>query len=187
VAPSLACVGFKVMLDIVLAAGPALRVAEVPLVFGFRERGDSKLSPRVVWDYAMMLAEHRMRGALSAAALSAAAVALVGLHANLFTLWLLADLYGAGLTAAQTSGALAACVTIYAVTEALAYRRRGSWRWYLGLPPFIASCAFGILANVLLTSWLSAHGAAWPLAGALGAAFGMAWNYGAIGRHGWKR
>lgn len=52
-APDLSAIGFKLLLDIVLTAGPCLRVRELPLRFSVRHNGESKLSPRVAWDYAI--------------------------------------------------------------------------------------------------------------------------------------
>ena len=185
IAPALSGVGFKILLDIVLAAGPGLRVAEIPVSFGMRLHGDSKLSPRVVWDYVMMLAEHRSGGAVLANRMSGFVMASAGLLVNIFALWLLYDLYGLGSAGAEIIAAMAGCATVYAVNEMLAYGRRGAWRWYLGLPPFLASCAAGILGNVLLASWLEARGIDWLVAAGCGAILGMIWNNGAVGRHGW--
>jgi dolichol-phosphate mannosyltransferase len=185
IAPALSGVGFKILLDIVLAAGAGLRVAEIPLRFENRLHGDSKLSARVVWDYVMMLAEHRSSGAVRANRLSTISMAVAGLLTNIFALWLLHDLYGLASLAAETIAAIAGCAAVYTTNELLAYRRRGAWRWYLGLLPFLASCAAGMICNLLLASSLQASGVGWFAAACCGAILGMVWNNGAVGRHGW--
>jgi dolichol-phosphate mannosyltransferase len=185
IAPALSGVGFKILLDIVLAAGSGLRIAEIPLSFESRVHGDSKLSPRVIWDYVMMLVEHRSGGAVQANRLSTFVMAAAGLLANIFALWLLHDLYGLGSAVAETIAAIAGCAAIYAANEVLAYGRRGAWRWYLGLLPFLASCTAGILGNVLLASALETSGIGWLAAACSGALLGMVWNNSAVSRHGW--
>ena len=91
-----------------------------------------------------------------------------------------------GAAASETIAAVTGCAAIYAVNELLAYRRRGAWRWYLGLLPFLASCAAGILCNVLLASALAAGGIDWFVAASAGAVLGMVWNKKAVSRHGWS-
>ncbi len=186
IAPALSGVGFKILLDIVLAAGSGLRIAEIPLSFETRVHGDSKLSPRVIWDYVMMLAEHRSGGTVHANRLSTLAMAAAGLLANIFALWLLHDLYGLGPAVTETIAAITGCAAVYAVNEILSYGRRGAWRWYLGLLPFLASCAAGIVCNVLLASSLEASGIDWLVAAFSGAVLGAMWNNGAVSRHGWS-
>jgi dolichol-phosphate mannosyltransferase len=50
-APSLSVQGFKILLDIVATAGGKLRIVEVPLSFGARQHGESKLDSMVVLDF----------------------------------------------------------------------------------------------------------------------------------------
>ncbi len=187
VAPQLSGIGFKILLDIVLNAGAGLRVREIPLTFGFRAHGESKLSPRVIWDYCMMLADHRIGGRLPLGLLSYGAIATVALALHMLCLWLAVDLYGLSLTTAQGIAAIAACALTYGIKEALSYQTRGSWRWYLGLLPFLASCAPGIAGSILLAAWFGGLGTNAFGAGLCGALVGLWWNYGAADRHGWAR
>jgi len=186
VAPRLSGIGFKIMLDIVLSAGADLRLREIPLTFGFRAHGESKLSPRAIWDYCMMLIDHRIGGRMPLALLSYSVIGAIALAVHMLCLWLFGDLYGLNLVTAQGIAAITACIATYAIREALSYQRRGSWRWYLGLLPFLASCALGLAGSVLLAAWLTRQGADWFAAGAGGALVGLWWNYGAADRHGWS-
>ena len=186
VAPRLSGIGFKILLDIVLSAGAELRVREIPLSFGFRAHGESKLSPRVIWDYCMMLADHCTGGRLPLSLLSYGPIAAIALTLHMLCLWLFGDLYGLGLAPAQAIAAVGACIMTYCANEMLSYQRRGSWRWYLGLPPFLGSCALGLAGSVMLAIWLAQHGAGWFTAGFGGALIGLWWNYGAADRHGWS-
>jgi dolichol-phosphate mannosyltransferase len=185
-APDLSGVGFKILLDMVLAAGPGLRVREVPLTFGYRVADEDKLSPKVVWDFAMMLMQHCSGGALRAELLSYRLIAAAGLLPHMFLLWLFIDLYGVSLAWGQAMAAVGAVLSIYGAKELLSYRRTGPWRWYLGLLPFLVSCAFGIVVGLFTTLWLSKAGLAWWGSGWIGALAASIWNYGALGRHGWS-
>ena len=57
--------GFKLLLEI-LVCGRIGSVEEIPIVFGRREAGRSKVSARVAWDYVMLLARlYRARFAVA--------------------------------------------------------------------------------------------------------------------------
>ena len=112
-------------------------------------------------------------------------IAAIALLAHLTCLWLIGDVGGSGLAAAQTFAALAAALTIYAINAMQTCWQRGPWRWYLGLLPFLASCWFGIAASVLLALGLADQGVDGFAAGLAGAVFGLWWNHGAVSRHGW--
>ena len=113
-------------------------------------------------------------------------IAAIALLAHLTCLWLIGDLGGSGFAFAQTFAALAAMLTVYAINAAQTCWRRGPWRWYLGLLPFLASCWFGIAGCVLLAVALVDQGLDGLAAGFVGAVFGLWWNHGAVSRHGWS-
>jgi dolichol-phosphate mannosyltransferase len=180
-APLLVGLGFKLLLDILLAA-PDLRVRELPLASDFRTRGESKFSPRVVWDYGVMLAEHRM-GAISSRLLAYMLIAAVALIVHVGAFWLFYELYGLGLGGSQLAAGTALCVATYGLQEWLSYHRTGPWRWYLGLVPFLASRAIGLIAAILIAHGLAGAGlnvAVAALAGAVALAW---WNYDAVHRY----
>lgn len=111
--------------------------------------------------------------------------AAIALLAHLTCLWLIGDVGGNGLAAAQSVGAIAATLTIYAINALQTHWQRGPWRWYLGLLPFFASCWFGIAASIMLALGLAGQGIDGLAAGFVGAVFGLWWNHSAVSRHGW--
>jgi len=181
-APRLAGVGGKLLLDILLAA-PDLRVRELPAVFGPRMRGESKFSARIVWDYGLMLAEYRV-GAVSGRFLSYLLIAAVALIVHAGAFWLFHDLYGLGPGGAQFIAGMALCVVTYGLQQWLSYRRSGPWRWYLGLLPFLATRTIGLLAAVLVARWLVGSGLGVPISAFAGAVALVWWNYDAVQRYG---
>jgi len=53
-------IGFKILLDIVLSAGPGLRIGEVPYRFRLREHGESKLDVMVGLEYFELLVDKHL-------------------------------------------------------------------------------------------------------------------------------
>jgi dolichol-phosphate mannosyltransferase len=181
-APRLAGRGPKLLPDILLAA-PDVRVSELPLAFSPRLCGESKFSARAAWDYAAMLAGHRIGtgpGRLLAY-LPIAAVVLL-LHAGAF--WLFHDLYGLGMGGAQLIAGTTLCSATYGLREWLSYRRSGPWRWYLGLIPFLATRTIGLLAALLIARWLIGAGLPVAVSASAGAVALVWWNYDAVHRYG---
>ncbi|WP_253716829.1 glycosyltransferase family 2 protein [Sphingomonas sp. AP4-R1] len=187
-APDLSAIGFKVMLDIVLTAGPSLRIRELPLLFSLRENGESKLSPRVAWDYVMMLADKMIGHAIPVRILSFAAVGTVGLLVHLTVLSLLFGLSGIAFLPAHIAATLTAITSNYAINNLLTYpdRQRRGWGWPIGLASFALVCTIGAIANVFVATRLLDHGLPWELAAVAGILVGMVWNYGASARTTWS-
>jgi dolichol-phosphate mannosyltransferase len=182
VAPRLVGTGSKLLLDILFAA-PDLRVREMPLSLGWRTRGDSKHSPRMVWDFGLMLAEHRV-GAVSGRLLAYLLIAAVALLVHAGTFWLFHELYGLGTGGAQIVAGIALCFVTYGLREWLSYRQSGPWRWYLGLLPFLASRVIGLAAALLIARWMTGLGAGPSAAAFAGAVALVWWNYDAVHRYG---
>ena len=182
IAPHLTGAGSKLLLDILLAV-PDLRLRELPLALGPRVRGESKFSPRVVWDYGVMLAEHRV-GPISGRLLSYLLIAAVALIVHGGTFWLFHELYGLGAGKAQLIAGTTLCVATYGLREWLSYRQSGPWRWYLGLLPFLATRTVGLLATLLIARWLMALGFGMSVSVFAGAVALTWWNYDAVQRYG---
>ena len=61
-APCVSAIGFKILLDLLLAAPPHrhLRVRELPYTFREREHGESKLASTVAWDFLLLLLDKKV-------------------------------------------------------------------------------------------------------------------------------
>ncbi|PZU09822.1 glycosyltransferase family 2 protein [Sphingomonas sp.] len=187
-APELSAIGFKVLLDIVLTAGPSLRIRELPLRFSTRRHGESKLSLRVTWDYGMMLADRLFGHVIPVRLFSFACVGALGLLVHLAVLGLLFRLLGAGFRISEVVATGAAMIGNYAVNNLLTYadRRRRGWGWLGGLASFALVCAIGAIANVLVATTALGMGLPWEMAAIAGILAGMVWNYGASARYTWS-
>jgi len=81
--------------------------------------------------------------------------------------------------AAQVIATLAAMTSNFLLNNELTYRDRRLKGFALikGFVLFCALCSVGVLANVDLASWLYVERPIWWVAGAIGAAMSVLWNY----------
>ncbi len=179
VAPRLTGQGFKILLDILLAAPARLRVREVGARFGPRLSGESKLSPLVLLQFGALLLDQGFSGMVPLRFLSFALVGGFGVFVHLGVLTL-AGMFGARFVLAQTVATLVAMVANFFLNNLITYRdqRLHGGRLWRGLVLFMAVCGVGAAANIGIAGALYAGGQAGRTpAGALGAVIGVVWNY----------
>lgn len=183
-APALTGQGFKILLDLVLTAGPGLRVAEVPFRFRAREAGESKLDVLVLVQFAGLILDRlvlrRFLGGV--VPLRFIAFALVGALGVLVHLAVLEAAF-AGLhlhfELAQSIATIAAMAFNFALNNQVTYRdqRLRGPRVWSGLLLFMLVCGIGAIANIGIAQALYAQHTPGLAAGATGAAIGVVWNY----------
>ena len=171
--------GFKILLDLLLSSGKALRVIEVPARFRERAAGESKLDALVVAQFGGLLLDRIFRGVLPLRFIS---FALVGGFGVLVHLAVLGTLRHTTMLAFETDQALATVVAMafnFQLNNAITYRDqqlKGPRLWR-GLLLFMAVCGFGAVANVGIAQVLYEQHANWTVAGGTGALIGVVWNY----------
>ncbi len=178
-APRLTGAGFKILLDIVLAAGKGLRVVEIPFVFRPRVAGESKLDVLVIVQFAALLLDKLSGGLLPLRFIAFACVGAFGILVNLAVLGLLTKLGGLGFDLSQGLATLVAMLANFELNNRLTYRdqRLRGQRLWQGRVLFILVCGIGAVANVGIAGMLYQSHTNWSLAGAAGAAIGVVWNY----------
>lgn len=178
-APRLTGAGFKILLDLVLAAGKDLRVVEVPFVFRPRRAGESKLDVLVAIQFAALLLDKVSGGLLPLRFAAFACVGAIGVLVNLAVLGVLTKLAGLGFELAQSLATVVAMLANFELNNRVTYRDqrlRGRLLWQ-GRLLFVLVCGIGAVANVGIAGMLYRRHAGWSLAGAAGAAIGVVWNY----------
>lgn len=177
VAPRLSRQGFKILLDIV-ASSPAMRVKEIPYVFGPRLHGQSKLDSTVVLEYAGLLVAKASGDVISTRFLAFGLVGSAGVFVHLAALHALLS-RGLPFAAAQTAAMFTAMAFNYSLNNAFTYRdlRRRGLRFLTGFGMFAALCSFGVVAGVGVSSLLYTNSSRWWVAGLAAAAVGATWNY----------
>ena len=190
--PRLSESGFKILLDVITAAGPGLRVVEVPFRFRAREHGESKLGSRVLYDFALFILEKRIGRyvALPARFLSFAIVNGMGIVLHLAVLAAAMRVLSMGFVAAQLVATMLAMFFNYTVNNTVTYsdRRLRGRDYYVGFVIFSALCSVGIVGNVGVAAMLHQRFQGLDLvAPALaGAVITMVWNYAATRAFVWR-
>jgi dolichol-phosphate mannosyltransferase len=170
--------GFKILLDLVLASPTKLNIVEIPYKFRPRAAGESKLDALVMAQFAGMLVDKALGGALPLRFINFALVGAFGVLINLVILQI-ARAAGLSFAAAQTIGTFVAMAANFQLNNQLTYRTqrlkgRKVWR---GLLLFMLVCSLGAIANIGIARALYAQKAGGLLASAAGAAVGVVWNY----------
>ncbi|MGN6058862.1 MAG: glycosyltransferase family 2 protein [Sphingomicrobium sp.] len=186
-AHALSAVGFKILLDILVTAGEQVRVVEVPLRFGQRLHGESKMSAAVTWDYLLLLADKAAGGRIPVRFIAFCTIGLTGVGIHFLVLVTLLKILGMAFVAAQAIATSVSIISNFTINNLLTYadRRLRGWRWFSGLGSFALICGFGALANVGVAAWLFGHQVGWPLAAVAGIAASAVWNYGVSARYTW--
>jgi len=170
--------GFKILLDVLLAAPMPLRVVEIPSQFRERAAGESKLDALVMMQFLGLVLDKVLHGLVPLRFIAFALVGALGVLVHLAVLTA-AGVAGAAFAAAQILATIVAMVVNFQLNNRLTFgdeRLRGAAMWR-GLVLFMAVCGLGAIANVGIARALYAQHAAWTLAGAAGGAIGVVWNY----------
>ena len=124
IAPRLAGIGFKILLDIMAAGDRPLRFLELPYVFRTRSVGESKLDHVVALEYLIALYDRKFGNVVPVrfAMFSAIGVIGVGIHMGVLTLLYLG--LGVSFLAGQIAATMAAMTFNFFLNNALTYRDR---------------------------------------------------------------
>jgi dolichol-phosphate mannosyltransferase len=181
--------GYKILLDILLSARPALRVEEVPYIFRSRSSGESKLDSVVVLDYLALLIDKTIGHLLPLRFVMFICVGGMGLIVHLSALAALYRGFGIAFAAANLAAALTAMTFNFFLNNFLTYRDmrlKGFWSIVRGLVSFAALCGIGTAANVGIAVVLFQRNYTWWLAGLAGICIGGVWNYTATSIFTWR-
>jgi dolichol-phosphate mannosyltransferase len=191
VAPNLAGIGFKILLDIMAAGHRPLRYAELPYIFRIRSLGESKLDHVVALEYLIALYDRKFGKIVPVrfAMFSAIGVIGVGIHMGVLTLLYLG--LGATFLLGQIVATVAAMTFNFFLNNALTYRDRRltGWRQMLdGWVSFCVVCSVGAVANVGVAAFLyDFRYGAWAMSALAGVLVGAVWNYALSSRFVWGR
>jgi len=188
VAPRLTSSGFKILADIV-ASAPGLRIAEIGYEFRERTAGESKLDAGVGLDFLGLMLNKLTRGVVPVRFVFFAAIGCTGLAVHLIALRLALALPEVGFAFAQSLATAIAMTSNFFINNLVTYRDRklkglGLWR---GLLVFYLVCSLGAVANVGVASWIYSLDRTWWLAGIVGAAMSVVWNYSLSNFFVWRR
>jgi dolichol-phosphate mannosyltransferase len=178
IAPRLSPAGFKILLDIAATAGSKLRIAEQPYSFGERFDGESKFNAQIGVEFLGLLLAKMTGDLVDPRFIFFAIVGSIGLVVHLTVLFA-ALLLLEPFRAAQIIATFVAMTSNFLLNNELTYRDRRlkGWGMLRGFVLFCVIASVGVLANVDLASWLYVERPIWWVAGAVGAAMSVLWNY----------
>lgn len=180
--------GYKILLDIVASSPQALRITELPYIFGIRREGKSKLDSAVVIDFFVLIADKLVGRWLPGRFIIFAMIGLLGLVLHM---GILASLLagGASFVLAQSSGTLVTISANFFLNNLVTYRDRrlrGPRQVLTGLATFYSVCLVGAVANVGIANVLFSNRYAWWFAGFCGVLVGAVWNYAGASTFTWR-
>lgn len=189
-APRLSGVGFKILLDILATAPPALRVQELPLQFAERRSGESKLDRAVAFEFLVGIYDHLFGKIIPTRFALFGTVGALGVLVHLAVLGALLRLAGEGFAFSQAIAVLVAMSFNFWFNNWLTYRDQrltGGAAVLKGWLSFCLTCSVGAFANVAVATLLEARGSHWMLAALVGILLGSVWNYALSSRFVWGR
>lgn len=189
-APDLSGIGFKILLDILATAKPALRVAEFPLRFGQRLSGTSKLDSGVTFDFLVGLYERLFGQIIPTRFAMFGTVGGLGviIHFAAFSALFYEALLAFAL--AQMLATFGAMSFNFWLNNRLTYRDqrlKGARAVLTGWLGFCLTCAVGALANVAVATLLQARGVHALASVGAGIVVGAVWNYALSSKFVWGR
>ena len=171
--------GFKILLDLIAAASGRVRIRELPYRMRSRRHGESKLSPRVVAEFFMLVLYHLFGRLVPARFFVFCAVGLVGVGVHLAVLWTGYTAIGVNFILSQSLATWVAMTSNFLLNNSFTYadqRLRGRLLWR-GLLTFYLACGIGAIINVAIADWLYLMSVRYWLAGLAGAGIAALWNF----------
>ncbi len=182
-------IGFKILLDIVLSAGPGLRIGEVPYRFRQREHGESKLDILVGLEYFELLVDKHLGDVVNVRFVLYGMVGAVGVGVHLLILRALLVLGGLSFAMGQAVTTFIVMILNFVLNNSVTYRDRRlkGWRFWGGLLTFCMACGLGVAANVAIANEAFRRGVPWVVAALTGLLFTAVWNYGVTSMTTWRQ
>ena len=185
----LSAIGFKILLDIVLSAGPGLRIGEVAYRFRQREHGESKLDIMVGLEYFELLVDKHFGDLVNVRFVLFGMVGALGVGVHLLILRALLRVGGLSFAKGQAITTVIVMILNYVLNNSVTYRDRRlrGWKFWGGLLTFCLACGLGVVANVAISNEAFHRGVPWVLAAFTGLLFSAIWNYGVTSVTTWRQ
>ncbi len=181
--------GYKLLLDILMAARRPVAFREFAYRMRPREHGETKLDSLVALEYLLLLLDRLLGRVIPARFALFLLVGLSGVAVHLAVLGTSFRLLDSGFEFAQVLATICAMSSNFLLNNALTYRDRRIRGLGLirGLLSFYLACSLGAVINVMLASTVFAAGIPWWLAGLIGAGVASVWNYAVTSVLTWNR
>ena len=181
--------GFKFLYELLSLSKGKLTIIEIPLVFGQREYGQSKLDLAVIWDFFISLIHNLFGRLIPRRAFSFALVGLIGVVVQMTIIYILLGITNYQFEKVLPIGVIIAASSNYTINNILTFRsnKLSGKYFYFGLFKFLLVASLPIIANIgvanLFYSQLSKNTFVAQLAGIFVV---FIWNYAASSRVVWN-
>ena len=181
--------GFKFLYELLSLSKGKLTVIEIPLVFGLREFGQSKLDLAVIWDFLISLIHNFFGRIIPRRAFSFALVGLIGVFVQMFVIYFLIGVTDFDFEKVLPIGVILAATSNYIINNILTFRssKLSGKNFYFGLFKFLLVASLPIIANIgvanLFYNQLSSNTFIAQIAGIFVV---FIWNYAASSRVVWN-
>jgi dolichol-phosphate mannosyltransferase len=171
--------GFKILLDIFASAKRPLNFIEVPLMFGTRHSGESKLDSTVALEFIGLLFHKLFGKVLPVRFILFCLVGLTGVGVHLLMLTVFHLFINTQFLWSQTIATYIAMTSNYFLNNSFTYRDKKlhGKKLFTGLLSFYVVCSVGAVINVGVAELLYQKSLHWAIAGTAGALIGAVWNY----------
>jgi len=180
VAEKLQSQGFKILFDILTQRELSLSIREFHYVFRERTVGHTKLSCKVMLDFAWLLLIRILSRFTYAQFVMFCVVGFSGVGVHLTVLFLLHRKLELSFLSGQIIATLCAMTSNYLLNNRVTFEGqslRGGKAFWAGYGKFVTVCAVGAFVNVISAEFLQTHGTSWWLAASGGIAMGTFINY----------
>ncbi len=189
-APNLAAIGFKILLDIMTGSPRPLKFLELPYTFRTREIGESKLDHVVAMEFLIALYDRMFGRFIPVRFALFSVIGAIGVAAHMGVLAIMLAL-GSAFLGGQIVAAFAAMTMNFFLNNALTYRDRRlrGFRPLLdGWVSFCVVCSVGLVANIGVAGFLhDVRSGTWAASALVGVLVGAVWNYALSSRFTWGR
>ena len=189
-APHLAAIGFKILLDIMTGSPRPLHFLELPYTFRTREIGESKLDHVVAMEFLIALYDRMFGRYIPVRFALFSVIGAIGVAAHMGVLAIMLAL-GMAFLGGQIVAAFAAMTMNFFLNNALTYRDRrlrGVRQLFDGWVSFCVVCSVGLVANIGVAGFLhDVRSGTWAASALVGVLVGAVWNYALSSRFTWGR
>ena len=181
--------GFKFLYELLSLSKGKLKIIEMPLVFGLREYGQSKLDLAVIWDFLISLIHNCFGRLIPRRAFSFALVGFMGVFVQMFIIYFLLGVTDFEFEKVLPFGVILAATSNYIINNVLTFRsnKLSGKNFYFGLFKFLLVASLPIIANIgvanLFYNQLSSNTFIAQIAGIFVV---FIWNYAASSRVVWN-
>jgi dolichol-phosphate mannosyltransferase len=181
--------GFKILLDIFASAKRPLNFIEVPLRFGTRHSGESKLDSTVALEFIGLLFHKLFGTVLPVRFILFCLVGLTGVGVHLLILTVFHLFINTQFLWSQTIATYIAMTSNYFLNNRFTYRDKKlhGKKLFTGLLSFYVVCSVGAVINVGVAEMLYQKNIHWAVAGTAGALIGAVWNYALSSVFTWRK